>query len=208
MTQSAKRLGVGPRLTALGLAIAGSLVLALPGAAQGPAPVDCKIPPPATGSGAITYEDRQAILDLIANFSWVFNEPNISSDRRRAQLEAIFADEFKFQACSSDLKGFVTDDHEALFTQFNNIYNDLATNYSQSAHFVTNTVLTPIAPFVVEEKSLMALVLTDNDSPAAKPEIDYTAIVRGIIQKNPATGQWQFKNRAIIRGTSTANYAR
>jgi len=205
MSQHIRKVSMRSGWTACAAATALCFVLALPGSARAQEQEECEIPSAGEASDKpISYEDRQAILDLIANFSWVFNEPNVPPDQRKTQLETIFASEFKFQVCPREgAPVFSTDNHAKLFEEIDKIYKALATQFKQSAHYVTNTVLTAATSGAVEEKSLMLLVLTDT-----VPSIDYSAIVRGIIEKNPSTGEWQFKNRTIILGVSADSYAR
>jgi hypothetical protein len=158
--------------------------------------------------GQIAPGDELAIKRLVADFYYKTYDTPVDDADRLSNLRSLFAEDFMFEVCNGGGNNqlFISKDFKTLEVEFRENYHDLWDNAIKPIHLVANTVLTLVGKDIVQEKSIVALLIQKPNTTG--PVIEYTAELRGIVVRDKS-GNWRFRKRLIIiDNPSIVSYAR
>jgi hypothetical protein len=132
-------------------------------------------------------------MDLIHSYSWTLN------DKDPDGFAELFTNDAVYEACNGGgaTQIFKLTSKAEVRQRIEVQFADLRNRELQTRHFTTNTILNVVdkEKNIVEEKTTMLVTIQRGDE-AAAPEVDYAAVLRGMIVKDG--GVWRFKKLTLF----------
>lgn len=149
------------------------------------------------GGVSVPADDRQKIDDLFSRYAWALDQ------RDADRFAALFADIGSYEVCTGDgnVRIYIAPSNAEIRMKIREEFDETK-NVFQPRHVLANTLLRrrDKDQTILESKTTMVVTVQRLEGDRVLPEPDYTAEVRGTLQKD-ADGNWKFTTLTVYADT-------
>ena len=149
------------------------------------------------GGVSVPSDDRQKIDDLLSRYAWALDE------RDPDRFAALFTDSGSYEVCTGggNVRIYIAPSNAEIRMKIREQFDETEDVF-QPRHVLTNTLLrsSDKDQAILELKTTMMVTVQRVEGDRVLPEPDYTADVRGTLQKD-ANGNWKFATLTVYADT-------
>ncbi len=149
------------------------------------------------GGVSVPADDRQKIDDLLSRYAWALDQ------RDPDRFAALFTDSGSYEVCTGEgnVRTFIAPSNAEIRMKIQEQFDETEDVF-QPRHVLANTLLrsSDKNKAILELKTTMMVTVQRVEGDRVLPEPDYTADVRGTLQKD-ANGNWKFATLTVYADT-------
>ncbi|WP_081159361.1 nuclear transport factor 2 family protein [Ensifer aridi] len=149
------------------------------------------------GGVTVPSDDRQKIDDLFSRYAWALDQ------RDPDRFAALFTVTGSYEVCTGEgnIRIYVAASNEEIKMKIKQEF-DQTEDVFQSRHVLANTLLRALdkSQAFLESKTTMMVTVQRSDGDRVLPEPDYTADVRGTLERD-GSGIWRFAKLTVYADT-------